>query len=133
MTLVFENDSEVDVRSGAALLLNGTDAGGATVPAPWMTGDSRHEVPITIYVEPHACGPVPAITCTSSAVFTMASGAGLDVKGVIFGPTDEMKISGNGDHNGAGEIWAWTLDYKGQSTLRQDYEGNDPGYPLLVE
>jgi len=133
VTLVFDNDSEVDVRSGAGLLLNGPDAGGAMVPAPWRTGDARHDVPITIYIEPHPCGPVPSVGCTSSAVFTMASGAGLDVKGVIFGPTDEMKISGNGDHNGAGEIWGWTVDYKGQSTLRQDYEGGDPGYPLLVE
>ncbi len=133
VTLVFDNDSEVDVQSGAALLINGPDAGGAQTDAPWMTGDARHNVPIAIYIEPHACGPIPSVSCTSSAVFSMASGAGLDVKGVIFGPTDEMKIAGNGDHNGAGEIWAWTLDYKGQSTLRQDYEGGDPGYPLLVE
>lgn len=133
VTLVFENDSIMDLRSGAAILLNSTGAGGTATPAPWTTGDARHDVPITIYVEPHPCGPVPAVSCDSSDVFTMQAHAGLDVKGVIFGPTDEMKIAGNGTHNGAGEIWAWTLDYRGQSTLRQDYEGNDPGYPLLVE
>jgi hypothetical protein len=133
VTIVFENDSAADIRSGAALLLNGADAGGTQTPAPWMTGDFRHDVPITIYIEPFPCGPVPTISCTSSAVFVMASQAGIDIRGVIFGPTDEMKIAGNGAHNGAGEIWAWTLEYKGQSQLRQDYEGNDLGYPLLVE
>jgi putative Flp pilus-assembly TadE/G-like protein len=133
VTLVFENNSVMDIRSGAAILLNSTGAGGTVTPAPWTTGDAQHDVAITIYVEPHTCGPVPAVTCTSSEVFTMQAHAGLDVKGVIFGPTDRMKIAGNGLHNGAGEIWAWTLDYRGQSTLRQDYEGNDPGYPLIVE
>lgn len=133
VTIVFENDSAADIRSGAALLLNGADAGGTQTPAPWMTGDFRHDVPITLYVEPFPCGPVPTIACSSSDVFIMASQAGIDIRGVIFGPTDEMKIAGNGAHNGAGEIWAWTLEYKGQSQLRQDYEGNDLGYPLLVE
>jgi hypothetical protein len=135
VTLVFDNDSVVDIRSGAALLLNTDhpDAGGSASPGDWTTGDFLHDVPIAVYIEPHPCGPTPAITCSSSDVFLMQAGAGLDVKGVIFGPTDNMKIAGNGLHHGAGEIWAWTLEYKGQSTLRQDYEGNDLGYPLLVE
>jgi len=133
VTLVFDNESVIDLRSGAALLLNSADAGGSPASAPWTTGDFLHEVPMTVYIEPQPCGPVPSITCSDSDVFTMQAGAGLDVKGVIFGPTDNMKIAGNGDHNGAGEIWAWTIEYKGQSTLRQDYEGGDLGFPLLVE
>jgi hypothetical protein len=134
VTIVFENDSVADLRSGAALLLNGSDAGGTPTPAPWRTGDARHDVPITIYIEPRPCGPIPTVSCgNGSEVFGMQAHAGIDIKGVIFGPTDQMKIAGNGLHNGAGEIWAWTLTYRGQSTLRQDYEGNDPGYPLIVE
>ena len=43
------------------------------------------------------------------------------------------KIAGNNSHHGSGEIWAWTLEYKGQSQHDQVYEGDDDGYPLLVE
>jgi hypothetical protein len=44
-----------------------------------------------------------------------------------------MKIAGNSLHHGSGEIWAWTLEYKGNSNLDQVYEGSNDGYPLLVE
>jgi hypothetical protein len=135
VTLVFDSESEVDIRSGAALLLNSAGAGGTPSGGPWTTGDLQHDVPIAIYVEPMCPVGTPTLSCDSVAtdVFVMQAGAGIDIKGVIFGPTDEMKIAGNGDHHGAGEIWAWTLEYKGQSTLRQDYDGGNLGFPLLVE
>jgi hypothetical protein len=141
VTLVFEtgpnhnqDDSAIDIGSSSALLLNSTAAGGSQTNAPWLTGDPRHNVPITIWIKPDVtCPATPTLSCSPSAVFNMSSGSGLDIKGVIFGPTDEMKISGNGVHHGAGEIWAWTIDYLGNSTLDQVYEGPDEGYPLIVE
>ena len=102
--------------------------------APWLTGDVRHNVPIAIYIKPDAtCPAVPVTTCSDSSVFDMGSDSGLSVSGIIFGPTDNMKISGNGLHHGAGEIWAWTLEYKGNSQLDQTYAGVDEGWPLIVE
>jgi hypothetical protein len=144
VTLAFEtgpnhnlDDSAVSIASGSSLLLNSAAAGGTVTPAPWLTGDPRHNVPITIWVKPNtACGPFPALptlSCSPSSVFDMSGGSGMDVKGVIFGPTDQMFISGNTSHHGAGEIWAWTLDYRGNSQLDQIYEGDDDGYPLIVE
>ena len=91
---------------------------------------------MTIWIEPVAgCDPLaPACSDnTSSDVFTIAGGAGLDLRGIIFGPTDKMKIAGNDLHHGSGEIWAWTIEYAGNSQLDQVYEGADDGYPLLVE
>lgn len=140
VTLVFENDSALRIDSGAALLLNcqtpGQPACANPAPAPWTTGDVRHLVRIAIWIEPvPGCDPL-AVACsdqTSSDVFVMSSGSGLDVRGLIYGPTDKMKIAGNGDHHGTGEIWAWTLEYLGNSTLDQTYEGSDDGYALLVE
>lgn len=143
VTLVFEtgpnhnrNDSLISIASGSNLLLNcaASNCGGTQIPAPWRTGDPRHDVPITIWIKPEASCPIqPSLSCSPSSVFNMGSGSGLDVKGIIFGPTDNMKIAGNGSHHGAGEIWAWTIDYLGNSQLDQLYEGDDEGYPLIVE
>jgi Flp pilus assembly protein TadG len=135
VTLVFEtgpthnqDDSVVSIASGSALVLNLSD------PAPWLTGDPKHPVPMTIWIKPDAtCPATPTLSCSPSQVFNMGSGSGLELRGVIFGPTDQMTISGNGSHHGAGEIWAWTIDYSGNSQLDQTYEGADDGYPLLVE
>jgi hypothetical protein len=136
VTLVLDDDSELRVDSGGVLLLNSAAAGGTETPAPWRTGDVRHDVPLTIWIEPVAgCDPLlPACSdSTSSTVFDLSGGAGLDVRGIIYGPTDKMKISGNDQHHGSGEIWAWTLEYLGNSQLDQVYEGGDDGWPLLVE
>jgi Putative Flp pilus-assembly TadE/G-like len=141
VTLVFEtgsnhnrDDSVISIQSGSNLLLNSAAAGGSQTNAPWTTGDPRHNVPVAIWIKPDAtCPATPTLSCSASSVFSMNSGSGVDIKGVIFGPTDTMKISGNGQHHGAGEIWAWTIDYLGNSTLDQVYEGRDDGYPLLVE
>jgi hypothetical protein len=146
VTLVFETgpnhnsqDSVLKVPSGSTLLLNCLPAAphncpGAQRDAPWRTGDARHDFPVSIWIKPEAsCPIVPALSCSSSSVFQMGSGAGLDVKGIIFAPTDDVKIAGNGTHHGAGEIWAWTIEYKGGSQLDQMYEGDEEGYPLIVE
>lgn len=140
VTLVFENDSALVVNSGSALMLDcqtpGQPACSNPSPAPWQTGDVRHPVPIAIWIEPvPGCDPL-AVACsdqTSSHVFMMGSGSGIDVRGIIYGPTDNMVIAGNGQHHGTGEIWAWTLEYLGNSELDQVYEGSDDGFALLVE
>jgi Flp pilus assembly protein TadG len=141
VTLVFEtgpvhnqDDSAVSISSGGALVLNSPAAGGVTTAAPWRTGDPRHDEPISIWIKPDGgCPAIPLASCSASAVFVMGSGSGLDIQGIIFGPTDNMKIAGNGVHHGAGEIWAWTIEYLGNSQLDQVYEGDADGYPLIVE
>ncbi|MEX2184036.1 MAG: TadE/TadG family type IV pilus assembly protein [Chloroflexota bacterium] len=137
VTLVLENDSTLLVQGGGALLLNSAGAGGTPTDAPWRTGDARHDMPLSVWIRPVAsCVPLAPICSdsTSSAVFDISSAdSGMDVRGIIYGPTDKMKISGNGLHHGSGEIWAWTLEYKGNSQLDQVYEGSNDGYPMLVE
>jgi hypothetical protein len=140
VTLVFENNSALKVDAGSSLLLNCNSAGkpacASPQAAPWRTGDIRHDSPISIWIEPvPGCDPLspPCSDSTSSAVFDMGSQAGLDIRGIVYGPTDKMTISGNGDHHGSGEIWAWTIVYAGNSQLDQQYEGGGDGYPLLVE
>jgi len=142
VTLVFEtgpnhnkDDTPLSLSSGASLLLNSPDAGGTTQPAPWNTDDPDHSVPISIWIKPSAGCPVtPIPSCSSSSVFKSVAGSGLGLRGIIFGPTDDMKIAGNNQHHGSGEIWAWTIDYLGNSQLDMVFEGtDDTGYPLIVE
>lgn len=134
VSLVFESDSALRVDGGGTLLLNSATAGGTQTPAPWRTGDIRHDQPVSIWIEPVAgCDPLLPACSSPSSVFNIAGGAGMDVRGLIYGPTDEMKIAGNGTHHGSGEIWAWTIVYAGGSELDQVYEGSDDGFPLLVE
>jgi Flp pilus assembly protein TadG len=118
--------------SGAGLLLNSPPAGGTLTPAPWLTGDPNHNVPIAIWVKPSDTG-TPLLSLLSSSSIDVDANPTLNVRGIIFGPTDNMKISGNGSQSGAGEIWAWTIVYTGNSVLEQVYEGDDDGYPLIVE
>ena len=142
VTLVFEtgpnhnaDDSDISVQSGSSLLLNsGSVPGTSHMDAPWTTGDPRHDVPIAIWIKPIAsCPAYPVPSCSASSVFNMGSGSGLDIGGVIFGPTDNIVIAGNGAHHGAGEIWSWTIEYVGNSQLDQTYAGTDEGWPVLVE
>ena len=142
VTLVFEtgpnhnkDDAPLTLSSGAALLLNSVDAGGTQLPAPWNTNDPDHSIPITIWIKPSAgCPLTPIPSCSSSSVFKSVAGSGLGMRGVVFGPTDDMKIAGNNQHHGSGEIWAWTIEYLGNSRLDIVFEGtDDSGYPLIVE
>ncbi len=146
VTLAFETTSDKTkntkavINSGSALLLNCDPdsepaCGGPQQPAPWTTGWELHDVPLSIWIRPVAgCTPYTTNPCSNaSEVFTMAGGAGIDVDGIIFGPTDKMTIAGNSDHHGAGEIWAWTLTYVGGSILDQYFQGPDVSYPTLVQ
>jgi len=141
VTLAFENDSDLVIAGGSgggnggALFLNSASAGGLETPALWDTQDFRHDQPISIWIEQTGCNPLApgANGCSGSDVFKMSAGANLSVRGIIFGPNDNMTIAGQGDQFGTGEVWAWTLEYKGGSVLTQEYEGSDDGWPLIVE
>jgi hypothetical protein len=82
------------------------------------------------------CDPLAATPCSdSSNVFQMGGSAGIDERGIIYAPTDNVVIgSANTDQvSSSGELWAWTLKYNGQSSLDQTYDGPDVSYPILVQ
>jgi hypothetical protein len=145
VTLAFETtadgkgNTQAVINSGSALLLDcdpgpDPDCGGPQQAAPWQTGWNLHNVPIAIWIRPvSGCTPDLPPCANASSVFKMAGGAGIDVDGIIFGPTDNIQIAGNSAHHGAGEIWAWTLTYAGGSILDQYFEGPDVSYPTLVQ
>ena len=108
-----------------------------TKDAPWTTGWSLHDVPIAIWIRPVPdCDPLAATPCTdSSKVFQMAGGSGIVVRGILYGPTDNIKLASANttQASSSGEVWAWTLNYLGQSTLNQVFSGPDVSFPKLVQ
>jgi len=141
VTLALESNTKMRPSSSSFVCLNPDTsdpqcAAGSHVDAPWTTGWSLHDVPITIWIRPVAgCDPLgDAATCASSDVFVMAGGAGIIERGIIYGPTDNIKLSGQAAQaSSSGEVWAWTLTYAGGSTLNQTFDGPDVSYPRLVQ
>ena len=146
VTLVFEANAagvnaEMKASSGSIVCLN-PDSGdtvcsaGTHQDAPWTTGWSLHDVPITIWIRPvSGCDPLgSASSCAASAVFTMRAGARIRERGIIYGPTDNISLAGQTvQASSSGEVWAWTLTYAGGSTLNQTFDGPDVSYPRLVQ
>ena len=82
---------------------------------------------ISLYVEPIApnwqsvCGAAPY----GSHVVDIAGQADYSIQGVLYGPADNMTVSGNSSSAGVGQIIAWTMTVGGNGTLTETY---DPGY-----
>jgi hypothetical protein len=141
VTLAFEADAPMKANSGSLICLN-PDTGdtacnaGTHTPAPWTTGGTLHDVPIAVWIRPVAdCDPLSSTICSdSSDVFQMNAGAGIRVRGIIYGPSDNIVLAGQvSQRSTSGEVWAWTLEYAGGSVLDQVYDGPDVSHPLLVQ
>lgn len=70
---------------------------------------------------------------TYSARFSPASQYGFLFMGVLYGPRDNIGLSGQGGQASAGQIVAWTITYSGSTTIYQRYTGlkqDGPAYLL---
>jgi Flp pilus assembly protein TadG len=77
------------------------------------------------FQEPAGCDPGAPTNFTVN----MAGGGQLDVEGVQYMPTDNVAVSGSSDGKGTvGQLVAWTISYKGDTTLNQEGAGSQgPG------
>ena len=145
VTLAFEASAPMASSGGSQICLDfdqtaasqATCGAATTRDAPWTTGWSLHDVPIAIWIRPVPdCDPLAPTPCTdSSKVFQMAGGSGVVVRGILYGPTDNIVLASANttQASSSGEVWAWTLNYLGQSTLNQVFSGPDVSYPKLVQ
>jgi hypothetical protein len=64
-----------------------------------------------------------------NTTINIAGGGSLDLEGVQYAPTDNFAISGGSTGTGqVGQVWAWTIDYKGGTQINQQGAGsNGPG------
>lgn len=78
--------------------------------------------------------PINDANCNLNAVDSTISIAGnalVQVAGVLYGPSDNMQISGSSTQGGfVGQLISWTVSYSGGSTLTQEYPGG-PGNGVL--
>jgi len=89
--------------------------------------------PTATELPPNGCGQSTAGSRTS-CVFKQAGAFGLQFRGALYGPRDNVTVSGSGAQASTGQIIAWTITYSGTSLLTQTFEGPlGPEHPFLVE
>jgi hypothetical protein len=96
--------------------------------------------PITMSVivprDPPCVVIVPAPNCSASTIVWTGSGNATvtSVAGVVYGPSDNSKVSGNSDPKGyLGQLTSWTITYSGGSTLNENYLGTAGGGVLRLD
>jgi len=96
---------------------------------------------IAIYIRPPTATEIPPNGCgqstpgsRTSCVFSQQGAFGLQFKGSLYGPRDNVTIGGNGAQASTGQIIAWTITYGGTTLLTQTFAGPlGPERPFLVE
>ena len=78
---------------------------------------------ISLYIEPM---PGWQTTCTAAPLGTnvvrFAGGACYSIGGAIYGPADNMVLTGSGCGTGVGQIVAWTLLINGNGTVNETFD-----------
>jgi hypothetical protein len=71
----------------------------------------------------------PACDATKNTTLNLAGGGSLDIEGVQYAPSDNIKINGGSTGTGqVGQIWVWTIFYSGGTQINQQGAGsNGPG------
>jgi hypothetical protein len=81
------------------------------------------------YVPPFPGQEPPACDANHNTTLQLAGGGSLDIEGVQYAPTDNIKITGGSSGVGqAGQLWVWTIFYAGGTQINQEGAGsNGPG------
>ena len=96
-----------------------------------------------IPTDPYARG-IAAFVCKSVAscdtgggpstnILQMNSGSGIDYRGLIYAPFDNVKLAGQPTHDDIGQLVAWTAQFTGGTSINQTFDGPDNGVPVLLE
>jgi hypothetical protein len=70
---------------------------------------------------------------THTAIFNMSGTSPLMFQGILYGPTDNVNISGAGVQAAVGQIIGWTVGYNGNTTITQLWDGPDDTRAYLLE
>lgn len=109
-------------------------AGDTPTPPTYSTPSNPFEMGIAIYKCQSAtsCSSGGSASATTTEV-NVNAGAGIDYKGVLYAPYDNVSLAGQPNHNGVGQVVAWTLKIDGGVAVNETYDGPDTGVPQLVE
>jgi hypothetical protein len=151
VTLVFARGADLNMNAGASISLNASSSGCAGSDCKfgaWTSGGnySWSSGPAPTYsvpTSPFERG-MAAYVCRSTSdcgsgggpstnIFQVTSGSGIDYRGLIYAPFDNVKIAGQPTHKDIGQIVAWTVMFTGGSAIDQTYDGPDSATPMLIE
>ena len=69
----------------------------------------------------------------STSILQMLAGSGIDYRGMIYAPFDNVKLAGQPNHDDIGQLVSWTAQFTGGSAINQTFDGPDSGVPVLLE
>ena len=69
----------------------------------------------------------------STNILQLNSASGIDYRGMIYAPYDNVKIAGQPTHDDIGQLVGWTVMFTGGSAINQTFDGPDSGTPQLLE
>jgi len=163
VTLVFARDADLNMNAGASISLNTGNmtnnplaascggaacrsgawmalAGAQTGVNTWTDGLSpTYSTPSDPYLRGLATYVCKSMAdCAtggtpSTSIIQMSSSAGIDYRGLIYAPFDNVRLSGQATHKDIGSLISWTAKFSGGSTITQTYEGADAATPQLLE
>jgi hypothetical protein len=69
----------------------------------------------------------------STDIFQLNSASGIDYRGLIYAPFDNVKLAGQPTHKDVGQLVSWTAQFTGGTAINQSFDGPDSGTPVLLE
>ncbi len=69
----------------------------------------------------------------STNIIQINSASGIDYRGLIYAPFDNVKIAGQPTHDDIGQLVSWTAQFTGGSPINQTFDGPDSATPVLLE
>lgn len=144
VTLVFDDTANLNMNAGATISLNhGTECD--DVPTckfgAWTTGgrlnwESGADPDYTLPTDPNDRGMAIYVlkpSSPSTSILQMSSGSGIDFRGIVYAPWDNVKLSGQPNHRDIGQTICWTLMLGGGVEFHQTFDGPGDERPTLLE
>jgi hypothetical protein len=86
----------------------------------------------------YVCKTAGAANCgtggvPSTNILQMNASSGIDYRGMIYAPYDNVKLAGQLTHKDIGQLVSWTAQFTGGTEIDQTFDGPDSGTPVLLE
>jgi len=139
VTIVMNADTVFAMGSGATMRLNlgsGTPIPPQPIPPQWTTPSGT---PISLYLVPRHAGTNPlkptgtTISGGETSIVNWTSGATLEWAGYVYGPADNMTLTGQPGNNNIGQLVCWTVKFSGGATFIQKFNGPSQAFGILYE
>lgn len=101
-------------------------------PLGAFEADKRlYGVGIAMYVlKPSQSGVADA---NGTDTIDVSSGSALAWNGITYAPHDNVKIAGQPNHDGIGQLVSYTFTFNGGTDVTQTFDGPGDGFPYLIE